>query len=88
MDRIAQAGRLQGLGVALDAGNYGKADTAQSRPSTVYENVLELAKGIRDMRPASRTSAEAINIILSGMDAEARQRTLRALGEVYETQTA
>lgn len=84
MDRIAQAGRLQGLGAVIGVGGH----ELSPNPPTVYANVLELAKGIRDMRPASRTSAEAINIILSGMDPEARQRTLRALCEVYETQTA
>lgn len=81
MDRIVQAGHINPL-----AGGFLK--DAGTNPPTVYANVLELAKGIRDMRPASRTSAEAINIILSGMEPEARQRTLRALGEVYETQTA
>lgn len=79
MDRIIGVGRVREA-LEQSTGNI----ASQPQPASIYEQVVGLATSIRDIHPASRTSAEAVNLILAGMDPEARQRTLRALYDVYE----
>lgn len=61
---------------------------AQIKPATtVYEQAQALTRALLELNPPSRTTAEVVNLLLGSMDPLSRQRTIRALCEVYEAQT-